>query len=138
MIRGWSVRQGSGLGLMLALAACKAQDQRADQPVNRDSAVTAALNDPIMSDPDLTSQNRGNSALSGGGPAQGDLPPDFFTEDEKTAARNRAEGLAGMDMLSAPAPRQTIQISKLETAITAQAVAAALGLGGAGCAARLE
>ncbi|WP_374527749.1 hypothetical protein [Novosphingobium sp.] len=123
--------------LLLMLGACGGGDADSNKQANRDPAITGALSDPIMADPDLASQNRGNSALSGGGPANGELPPLKRTPEEVEAAKTAAEELAGGSIGAAPAASATSDHSPLDGAITAEARAAALGLAGQGCAAKL-
>lgn len=126
------------LPLVLALAACSPAKPEADPNADRDPAAAAALNDPVMVDPDLASQNRGNSALSGGGPAMGDLPNFKRTPEEASAARLAAREWLGGEVVPAPAAALTVKQSKLAGALTAQALAEASGLGGKNCAERLE
>lgn len=122
------------LALALALAACGSDDGQAERE-NRDPAVTAALSDPIMADPDLTSQNRADSALSGGGPATAEIPPDKRGSEETERARLAArELLGGGPIAPAPAPVGEQAESRLSRAATLQAVAEALDLGGKACA----
>ena len=126
------------LPALLALAACSAAEKPADVNAERDPAAAAALNDPIMVDPDLVSQNRGNSALSGGGPAQGDLPDFVRTPEAADAARAAAQAAVGGSIITAPAPSATIRQSRLAGALTAQALAQASGLAGSGCGDQFE
>lgn len=123
--------------MVVGLAACSRADKAPEQAAERDPAAQAALNDPIMVDPDLASQNRGNSALSGGGPAQGDLPPFVRTPEEIDAARAAAQTLLGSAPPAAPGPATTSDKSRLSGALTMPAVAAASGLATSACADRL-
>ena len=122
----------------LALAACQPAQPAADPNAERDPAAAAALNDPIMVDPDLASQNRGNSALSGGGPAQGDLPGFVRTPEEAATARAAALTLLGGPASAAPAPTATQPVSRLAGALTMPALAAAAGIAAPGCADQLS
>ena len=117
-----------------ALGACSSADNAADRNAERDPAAAAALNDPIMADPDLASQNRGNSALTGGGPANGDLPAFRSGPEEADAARAAALALLGGQLAAAPAPSETAKESRLAGMLTAQAIAAASKLAAPGCA----
>lgn len=93
---------------LLALAAAGCGDGRNDaRRAPTDPAVSAALADPIMVDPDLASQNRGNAALSGGGPADGSLPPEISTPEAIAAAKADAARLVGGPMQAAPAAART-------------------------------
>lgn len=91
-----------------------------------------------MADPDLTSQNRGNSALSGGGPATADIPPDKRTPEEAERARQAAQDLIGGKIEPAPLPSETRNDSRLARAVTMQGVAEALELGGKACPAKVS
>ena len=122
------------LSLTLTLAACSPPKPAPDPNAERDGAAAAALNDPIMVDPDLASQNRGNSALSGGGPAQGDLPDFNRSPEEADAARAAAQTQLGSALQAAPAPGVTAPKSRLAGAITMPAVAAASGIASQACA----
>ena len=126
------------LPVLLAIAACSAERKTADAEAERDPAAAAALNDPIMVDPDLTSQNRGNSALSGGDPLQGDLPNFVRTPEAADAARAAAQAAVGGNIVTAPAPSATVRQSRLAGALTAQALAQASGLTGSGCGDQFE
>lgn len=123
--------------MVLALTACGEGTENRDQSASRDPAITGALSDPIMADPDLASQNRGSSALSGGGPANGEVPALKFAPQDAEAARSAALQLAGGAIGSAPAASETAGKSPLDGAITAAARAEALGLASRACAAKL-
>ena len=123
---------------LLALAACKPADKAPDPNAERDPAAAAALNDPIMVDPDLTSQNRGNSALSGGGPAQGDLPGFIRSPEEAATARAAAQALLGGALAAAPATAVNQSASRLAGALTMPALAAAAGIAPPACADQLS
>ena len=123
---------------LLALAACKPADKVPDPNAERDPAAAAALNDPIMVDPDLASQNRGNSALSGGGPAQGDLPGFVSSPEAAATARAAAQALLGGRLSAAPAPASNQPASRLAGALTMPALAAAAGIASPGCADQLS
>lgn len=125
------------LPALLALAACSGPDKVADANAERDPAAAAALNDPIMVDPDLASQNRGDSALSGGGPAQGDLPDFVRTPEEAAAVRAAAQAMLGGAPPAAPAPTSSSATSRLAGALTMPALAAASGIATSSCADQL-
>jgi hypothetical protein len=120
--------------LLLILAGCSSSKPAADPNAERDGAAAAALNDPIMVDPDLSAQNRGNSALSGGGPPQGDLPDFNRTPEEADAARAAAQAQLGAALQPAPAAASTAPKSRLAGALTMPAVAAASGIASKACA----
>lgn len=122
------------LALLMLVAACSGGDAAQDKP--RDPVAAAALDDPLTTDPDLTSQNRGNAALDGGLP-DGALPPFRRGQEELAAARADAERLLGRPIPAPPEPAATLAAARLAGAATVQAVAQASGLGG-DCSARLE
>ena len=62
-MRARSIRRGISCAALLALAGCGESDPPvAERAV--DPAVLAAINDPILVDPDLSRQNEGNAALT--------------------------------------------------------------------------
>ena len=80
--------------IVLALAACG--DAPAEQqPAERDPALTGALSDQIMVDPDLAQQNKGGAALTGGGPPSATVPTELRTPEAIAAARSEAARLVG-------------------------------------------
>jgi hypothetical protein len=86
------------------LAACGEQATTALAPELRDPAVVGAINDPIMVDPDLASQNRPSAALEGGGPASATIPLLKRRAEEVAAAKAEAQKLLGKEIPPAPAP----------------------------------
>ncbi|MFM5948786.1 MAG: hypothetical protein ACKOPM_06090 [Novosphingobium sp.] len=132
------LRFALALPLAFSLGACGGEE-KADPRAERDGAVANALDDPIMADPDLASQNRGDAALSGGGPATADIPPDKRTPEEAEKARLAARSFfGGRSIDPAPLPDDTLPESKLAKAATLQAIAEAVKLGGAQCPAKLS
>lgn len=130
-------RLAAQLGLLL-LTACGGGDPAADANAERDPAVSEALGDPLMADPDLTSQNQDGAALTGGGPASAGIPPEKRSPEEIAIAKKFAIDAAGGAITAAPAAEQTTNASRLAKAVTAPAIAEALGLGGKGCAAAMD
>lgn len=120
------IRRSVLLAALLTLTAC--DNSKADQvvQVERDPAVTGALSDPLMADPDLTSQSRAGAALSGGGPPSGELPPYKRGAEEVAAARAAAASLLGGSIASAPAATASEAASLAVQAPTAVALARAL------------
>ena len=112
------------LSAVLLLSACGSGEPAADPLAERDPAATAALADPLMADPDLTSQNRGNAALTGGGPAAGEIPPPKRGQAELDAARAAALELAGGALRIAPLPTLTQETSPADAATAAALVRA--------------
>jgi hypothetical protein len=132
------VRHSSLLLILPVMLTACGGEEKSNPLAERDPAVTGALSDPIMTDPDLTSQNRGDSVLSGGGPATAEIPPDKRTPEEAEKARLAARDLLGGSIDPAPAASVTIPDSKLAKAVTPEAVAAALKLGQAACPAKVS
>lgn len=114
------------LALLVALAACGKGKPDDSALAGRDPAVAGALSDPVMADPDLTVQNRGNAALSGGGPANGEIPPDKRSQDEIDQAKAAAITLLGGTIAPAPMAEAQDAQSPAAQAPTAAALAQAL------------
>ena len=125
------------LPVLLALAACSRPDKAPPPDAERDPAAAAALDDPIMTDPDLVLQNRGDSALSGGGPPPGDLPDFDRTSEAAEAARTAAHIQLGSVPPRAPGPTYTRPQSRLTGSLTMPALAAAAGIAALPCADQL-
>lgn len=95
-----------------ALSGCGEKDERNSENLDsellddaRDPAMTGALEDQILVDPDLTSQNEQNAVLSAGGPATGAVPPAAGSgEDGSKHALAEMEKTGGM--LHAPEAKQ--------------------------------
>lgn len=119
----------SALPLILALAACGKAATTPEPEVERDPAIVAALADPIMIDPDLASQNRGNAAIALDVFAA--VPLDAASPEAIAAAKADAARLAGGMIRTAPDPAE---IGKPTPAsVTAGQVAAGLAHNPAGC-----
>jgi len=121
---------------LVLLAACSGDDKSDDRNAQRDPVAAAALDDPLMTDPDLTGQNRGNAALDGGLP-DGALPDFKRNPEEVTAAKAEAERLLGKPIPAAPEPAKSAKASRLAEAVTLQALVGAVGLGG-DCASKMD
>lgn len=76
------------------LAACSG-GERAVGRQDPDPVTVAALADPLMTDPDLTSQSHASAALGGGGPGQAEIPREPLGPEWVGKARSAAEALAG-------------------------------------------
>jgi hypothetical protein len=94
----------AALPLAFALGACGQTAVTAADPDERDPALTGALGDRIMIDPDLVDQNQASAALSGGGPATGEIPAAKRTLEEIAAAKAEASRIVGGKLQSAPSP----------------------------------
>lgn len=122
-----------GLVMMLGvMSACSAQDDSAVQ-ADRDPVVADAVQDPILADPDLASQNRGSAALTSGGPATAPIPPLNKRPEEVQRARNAAATLLGGKVDPAPGPQSTAERSALDGAATPLAALGAAGFGSPAC-----
>lgn len=87
--------------LALALAACGGDSKRGDQQT--DPALTGALGDQIMVDPDLANQNKGGAALAVNGPASAEMPVEARSPEAIAAAKADAVRLAGGTLQPLPA-----------------------------------
>jgi hypothetical protein len=121
---------------VVLLTACSGGDRAEDANAQRDSVAAAALDDPLMTDPDLTGQNRGNAALDGGLP-DGALPSFKRSAEEVAAAKLEAERQLGKPIPTAPDPVRSTKASRLAGAVTLQAIAQAAALGG-DCPAKMD
>jgi hypothetical protein len=123
----------------MLLAGC---DSAGDEPATvaeDDPALTGALGDQIMIDPDLVGQNRANSAASL--PSQdGSVPTLDNSPEIIAAARAEALRLVGGPgkMRKASAPRELSGALPAGSALTAAARAAASPAGGGDCATRAQ
>lgn len=122
----------------LTLAACSGERQADQAASDADPALTGALGDQIMVDPDLASQNRGNAALGGGGPANGELPVQNRTPEAIAAAKAEAAKLAGGAVQSAPSPSAGAAASNSAGSITAAAMAKQLPGAPANCSDKVD
>lgn len=121
----------------LLLAACGESKEEAAPSAESDPALTGALGDQIMVDPDLAAQNRGNAVISGGGPASAEIPPEKATPEVAAAARAEAAAISGGKLAAAPAAVSGAEA--VQAAATAEKVAAGAMPGGPGnCAAKVE
>lgn len=126
------------LPFALLLAACGTSEERADTRAERDPAIAGALTDPIMTDPDLASQNRGNSVLQGGGPPSAELPPDKIGPEEIERAKAAALTIAGGKLAALPVASPALDTSRLAARVTPKAMAEGLPELTKGCTERLE
>jgi hypothetical protein len=126
------------LALPLALlAACSDEPEEAEATGDLDPASEQALNDDLMTDPDLAGSSEGNAALSGSGDRS--LPNINRTPEAIAAARTRAaELVGGADALRAvPAPRD-LGAAQPVTPAMQKAAQAAVSPGGTNCESRVE
>ncbi len=123
----------------LLLTACGSGDDGKEKAGSEDGAMSAALGDEIMVDPDLAGQNNANSAVSAG-LRDGSLPPEARTDEAISRARAEALKLVGGSgkLLSAPEAMEVSGSLPAEAALTAAARAAAAPGGEANCADKAE
>lgn len=91
----------SGLMLLLVLPGCGGESGEVELALEPDPAIVAALAEPIMIDPDLATQNRGNAAIVIG--TFDGIPAWTRDPDEIARARAAAVRLAGGTLQAAPA-----------------------------------
>lgn len=123
----------ASLASVLLLAGCGSADKAEKAKAENDPAVTSALGDEIMVDPELAGQQ---------GPAGGsaiELPPERRTPEAIAAMKAEAAKLAGGEIHSAPAPSDGGDATRLvEGAATAAQMAAAARTGKVDCAGKVE
>ncbi len=105
--------------LALPLAACKSE-QKTPQQAENDAAVTGALGDQIMVDPDMAGADGAAVAVN---ERAIELPPQQRSPEAIQAARDEAMVLAGGNLKSAPRPQAGSPSSLVEGAATAAQVA---------------
>jgi len=121
---------------LMMLAACGGNPDDAPSGGEADPATQAALNDPIMVDPDLAGQNEANAALTGGGAS---LPAELTTPAAIRGAQEEAMALVGGSVHLKPAPKSKAVAGEVpETAVLTAASRAAVLPGGTDCAAAAE
>ncbi|MDZ4306602.1 hypothetical protein [Allopontixanthobacter sp.] len=117
---------------LMLLASCGNGTDGPAPAGEMDPATQAALNDPIMVDPDLAGQNDANAALTGGG--NGSLPAEATSPAAIRGAREDAMALVGGSVYLKPAPTATIVQGEIpETAVLTAASRAAALPGGSDC-----
>jgi hypothetical protein len=105
--------------LALPLAACKSE-HKPEQQAEKDPAMTGALDEQIMVDPDMTG-NDGAAVVANERAIE--LPPQQRSPEAIQAARDEAMVLAGGNLKSAPRPQAGSPSSLVEGAATAAQVA---------------
>jgi len=117
----------------LLLAGCGEAREDSPAPEPADAAIVDALSDPIMTDPELASQNGAHAAISVAGPASSALPPIDRSDDAVDAARDAAAQLAGGTIAAVP-EAVNADLKPLRAATTAATMAAAARVPGSECA----
>lgn len=119
------------------LAGCGGGADDAGVDGEMDPAIQAALNDPIMVDPDLAGQNEANAGLTGGTDAS--LPAEATAPAAINGAKEEAMALVGGSVNLKPAPKaKTIAGDIPETAVLTAATRAAVLPNGTDCAGAVE
>ncbi|MFA7584997.1 MAG: hypothetical protein WCY11_02200 [Novosphingobium sp.] len=120
----------------LLVSGCGNQAASDDKTKSDDPALSGALGDQIMVDPDLANQNKGDSAMTANGPPSATLPPVDKSPEAIAAARADALKLAGGSIRSVPA---AVTAQSANPAATTPAELAAQTRGtGANCADKAE
>ncbi|MDE8652953.1 hypothetical protein [Novosphingobium album (ex Liu et al. 2023)] len=110
----------AGLASAALLAGCNPARKDADDVTEKDPAMTGALGDQIMVDPELAGQNGAAVSANGG---QVELPPEQRSPEAIAAARAEAAKQAGGTLKPAPQPGTGGATSLVEGAATAAQVA---------------
>lgn len=124
-----------GLAATALVSACSDADKKAPSGEEQDPAVSGALEDQIMVDPDLAGQN-GAAVTANGGNAG--LPPVLRTPESIAAALQDAARQAGGTVETAPQPGTGGAASLVEGAATAAQVAEASRAASTDCASKVE
>lgn len=120
----------AGVAGAVLLAGCSRQEDT--EGAEADPAMSGALDDQIMVDPDLTGQSGGAAG------ATSELPPEQRTPEAIAAARQEAAQLVGGSVQQAPEPRSGGVASLVESAATAAQVAEAARIASTDCSAKAE
>ncbi|MBW8753062.1 MAG: hypothetical protein JF595_02745 [Sphingomonadales bacterium] len=126
------LRAASVLLPIILLAGCGAAEKDAPARLPEDAAISDALADPIMTDPDLTSQNQAHAAIAVSGPVSSALPPIDRSDDAIAGAKDAAARLLGGTIPPVPAPSPG-EFKALRDAVTAAQMAEAAELADARC-----
>ncbi len=115
------------------LAACSDKGEEDTAGDAMDPATEQALNDELMTDPDMAGRNEANAALSGTGNAA--IPNIDKSPRAIEAARSRAaELVGGSDELSPPPAAKAIGANAADSRAMVAAAQAAVAPGGMNCA----
>ncbi len=125
----------TGLATVVLLAGCGDADKQETDAAVDDPAMTGALGDQIMVDPDLSGQN-GAAVAAGGNVVE--LPPEQRSPEAIAAARQEAAKKAGGTLLNAPQPSGGSTSSLVENAATAAQVAESSKAASTDCAAKVQ
>lgn len=135
MVRIAALLTGACAALLLAGCGGAAKDAARVKP--DDAAVIDALADPIMSDPELASQNEAHAAIAVSGPVSAALPPIEAGDGAVDAARDAAARLIGGTPAAVPDAGPT-DLTPFREAMTAAQMAVAARVPGSDCAGRVS
>ncbi|HKX79435.1 MAG TPA: hypothetical protein VJM34_13020 [Novosphingobium sp.] len=124
----------TGIAAVALLAGCGKQDKKADA-APEDPAVSGALGDQIMVDPNMGGQN--GAAVSAEGAAV-ELPPEQRSPEAIAAAKEDAARKAGGSLDKAPAAAEGSAASLAEQAATAAQVAQESKAASTDCASKVQ
>lgn len=122
--------------MALTLSACGGSEDEQEAVDASDPALTGALADQIMVDPELAGQNKGGAAVAANGPPSAGLPPPDKSPEAIAAARAEAARLVGGRIETAPAPASGAEAAT--QAVTPAELAAQARGTGANCADKVE
>jgi len=125
----------TGIASAALLAGCGQSEETDAAEKGKDPAMTGALEDQIMVDPQLSGQN--GAAVSAGGGAV-DLPPEQRGPEAIAAAKQDAAKKAGGTIQPAPQPASGGGASLVEGAATAAQVAEASRAASTDCSSKAE
>ncbi len=123
----------AGLAGLALLSGCGSDEN--DTSAEGDPAMTGALEDQIMVDPDLAGQN-GGAASAGGNRVE--LPPEQRSPKAIAAAKEEAAKMAGGKVQSAPEPAKGDVASLTASAATAAQIAESTRSAQTDCAVRAQ
>lgn len=123
-----------GLAGALVLAGCNSEKKK-PEGAETDPAMSGALGDQIMVDPNMAGQEGAALAANGGQIA---LPPEDRSPEAIAAAKADAAAAVGGKLSAAPAPQKGGAAALTEAAATAAQVAEASKTARTDCAAKVE
>lgn len=123
-----------GLAGTMLLAGCDSAD-KTPTGAQTDPAMSGALGDQIMVDPELAGQD---GAVLGANEGKITLPPQDRTPEAIEAARTKAAQAAGGTLMAAPQPAKGGAAALAESAATAAQVAQASKAASTDCAAKVK
>jgi hypothetical protein len=118
----------------LLLAGCGSKEKQPN-PGETDPALSGALGDPMMVDPEMAG-DKGSAVSANGG--QITIPPQDRTPEAIAAAKKQAAVLVGGTLQPVPAPAQGGGNALAQSAATAAQVAADAKLAKADCSAKVQ